>query len=185
MFVDTDGSVTGVSGAYVAENNPMLVTPACTYQTAWNAYVCRQRFLRLSITSAGDETEAPLDVVRDDGAKTSLVGVPNNPKAANVALIPGRGYELRFSGAAPRHQRVTLSNMVAGEWVNLTMQFPRPPHIVRDGDTARPLAAAGSAAEVWSLAGDRYFYDAGAGILYVKALARTGRTTTTLAVDPR
>ena len=54
------------------------------------AYECPNRYFRLQVRSENGDDVAPLSVVRDDGASTTLVGIPNNPNRASISLAPGR-----------------------------------------------------------------------------------------------
>ena len=54
----------------------------------------------------------------------------------------------------------------------------------QDGDSAHPLAAVGSLTALDGSAASAFYYDAGAGLVYVKAVPRSGKTTANLALDP-
>ncbi len=185
VILDTDGSVTGTAGAFVAVDNPLLVTAACARRAEWNAHVCRGRFVEVRVQSTGTESAAPLEVRRDDGAAAAMVGVSGNPRTVALSLVPGRAYALRPGGALPR-PRVSVSRMAEGEWVRFALPYPSARFaVIRDSDTARPLAAAASLAELDAGPGDRFFFDAATGTLHLKAMPRAGRDAVTLAVEPR
>jgi hypothetical protein len=57
--------------------------------------------------------------------------------------------------------------------------------VIRDYNTSQPLPAAADLADLEASAGDRYWYDAGAGLLHLKAVTRAGRTSVTLQVEPQ
>ncbi|HEX7242604.1 MAG TPA: G8 domain-containing protein, partial [Longimicrobiaceae bacterium] len=120
VFLDEDGSLTGTAGAFVAANAPLLVTPACTLRSEWNAYACRSRFVDLRVASSGTEAVAPLEIRRDDGVAASMVGVPGNPKSVAMSVVPGRAYALRPPAAASK-PRVSLARLAAGEWVRVSL----------------------------------------------------------------
>lgn len=185
VALDLDGSLTGTAGAYVAAASPHLLTPACTPRAEWNAYVCRNRYLDLRIQSAGAENVAPLDVRRDDGAAVSLVGIPNNPKTAAMSALPGRAYSVTWGAGAPAKPRIFLSRMAAGEWVRLSFPYSTARVVVyREGEASKPFAPAVSLAELDASGGDRYLYDAAAGVLHLKLMPRAGTDRVTLYVDP-
>ena len=185
VFLDRDGAVTGSAGAYVVPNSPFMVTGGCTSRPEWNAYVCPNRYVGLNLRSDA-EVVAPLTVARDDGAALALVGVPNNPNTAYASVIPGRGYTVQFSGTAPLRPRVSLSRTLDGEWVRLTLPYPQAAlRVTRDYNSSQPLPAAADLAELDASGGDRYWYDAGAGLLHLKLVARPGRTSTTALVEPQ
>ena len=185
VFLDRDGMVTGSAGAYVVPNSPFLVTAACTARPDWNAYICPMHYIGLSVRSDA-EAVAPLTVTRDDAAALALVGVPDNPKTALASIVPGRGYTLQFTGTPPLRPRISLSRTVDGEWATVTMPYSQAAlRVTRDFDGSHPLPAAASQAELEASSGDRYWYDIGTGLLHLKLLARTGRTSTTVLVEPQ
>src|SRR5690606_6489198 len=47
VFVDADGGLTGIAGAYVTVDNELLLDPSCAYREAWNAHVCVGRYVGL------------------------------------------------------------------------------------------------------------------------------------------
>jgi len=107
--------VTGSAGAFVVPNHPFLVTPSsCTSRPEWNAYVCLQRYVTLSVRSDA-EVVAPLTLTRDDAAALALVGVPNSPTSAHASILPGRAYTLQFGGTVPLRPRLSLNRTLEGE----------------------------------------------------------------------
>lgn len=185
VFLDRDGAVTGTAGAYVVANTPFLVTGACTPRPEWNAQVCPNRYVGLNVRSDA-ETVAPLTVTRDDAAVLALVGVPDHSNSAHASIVPGRGYGLQFAGAVPLRPRVSLSRALDGEWARVTLPYPQAAlRVTRDYDTSHPLAAAVDLAELEVSAGDRYWYDAGTGLLHLKLVTRAGRTSATVLVEPQ
>jgi len=185
VFLDRDGAVTGSAGAYVVANTPILLTGACTSRPEWNAYVCPNRYVGLSVLSDA-ETVAPLTLARDDAAALSLVGAPGNPNEAYASVIPGRGYALAFAGAPPLRPSITLSWTVDGEWARVTLPYPQAAlRVTRDYDTTQPLTAAASLAELDASTGDQYWYDTGTGLLHLKLVTRTGQTSATVLVEPQ
>jgi cell migration-inducing and hyaluronan-binding protein len=185
VFLDRDGAVTGTAGRYVVANSAFLTTPSCVLRAEWNAQVCPNRYVSLNVRSE-TETVAPLTITRDDGAALALVGVPDRPNAANASLIPGRGYTLQFSGAVPLHPRLQVRSTLEGEWVRLTLPYPQAAvRVVRDFNGSQPLASAADLTDLDASSGDRYWYDAGTGLLHLKLLTRPGRTYTTVQMDPQ
>jgi cell migration-inducing and hyaluronan-binding protein len=185
VFLDRDGHVTGSAGAFVVPNHPFLVTPSsCTSRPEWNAYVCLQRYVTLSVRSDA-EVVAPLTLTRDDAAALALVGVPNSPTSAHASILPGRAYTLQFGGTVPLRPRLSLNRTLEGEWLRLTLPYPQPtPRVIRDFNTSSPLAPATDLAELEASPGDRYWYDTLTGLLHLKLVTRSGRTSATLQVEP-
>jgi outer membrane biogenesis lipoprotein LolB len=68
-------------------------------------------------------------------------------------------------------------------------EAPLPPQaalrVIRDYNTSQPLAHAADLAELDASAGDRYWYDAGTGLLHLKLVTRAGRTSTNVLVEPQ
>ena len=105
----------------------------------WNAYVCPQRYVGLSVRSDA-EVVAPLTITRDDAAALTLVGVPDNPNSAHASLLPGRSYTVQFAGAAPLRPRISLSRTEEGEWARLTLPYPQAAlRVIRDFNSIHPL----------------------------------------------
>lgn len=182
VFLDRDGTVSGSAGSYVVANSPFLVTPSCTLRPEWNAYVCPNRYVGLSVRS--DAGVAPLTLVRDDAASLALVGVPGNPDAAFASVLPGRTYTLQFGAVPATSPKLYLDNVAAGEWVRIALPYPQAPaKLVRDYWVGNPMGAVGSLAELIASTGDKYFYDAGAGQLHIKLMPMPDRDWATVFVD--
>src|SRR5262249_17451328 len=157
---------------------------SCTLRAEWNAYVCPGRYVGLQIRSDA-ESVAPLTLTRDDAAAVTLVGVPDNPTNALTSLVPGRAYTVQFAGAAPLRPRIQLNRTVEGEWARVTLPYPQATlKVTRDYNSSHPLAAAASLAELDASTGDRYWYDAGTGLLHLKLVTRSGWTSATVLVEP-
>jgi cell migration-inducing and hyaluronan-binding protein len=184
VFLDRDGDVTGTAGVFVVPNHPFLVTPACSARPAWNAYICPQRYVGLNVRSDA-EVVAPLTITRDDGAALALVGVPGNPNSAHLSMLPGRGYTIQFAGPVPLRPRISLNRTVEGEWARVTLPYPQATfRVIRDFNGSNPLPPAADLAELEASTGDRYWYDAGTGMLHLKLVTRSGRTSASLQVEP-
>ena len=184
VFLDRDGGVSGTAGAYVVANSPFLYTSACSARPEWNAWVCPHRFVGLNLRSDA-ETVAPLTLTRDDAASLTLVGVPGNPNTSFASAVPGRGYTVQYAGAAPLRPRVSISRTVEGEWIRLTLPYPQASfRVIRDFNASQPLAAAAELAELEASTGDRYWFDTGTGLLHLKLMTRSGRTSATVQVEP-
>ena len=184
VFYDRDGMVSGINGGYVVPDLPFLITPSCRLRPEWNAYVCPNRYVGLSIRSDA-ENVAPLMLVRDgDAASLDLVGVPGNPDAAFASVIPGRRYTVQYAGAVPQAPKLYLDNAGPGEWVRVTLPYPQAPsRIVRDYWAGNPVVAAADLASLDASAGDRYYYDAGAGLLHLKLMPMEDRDWATQFVE--
>ena len=186
VVLDTTGSITGTAGAFIVANAPIMVDNSCTKNPAWNAWVCTNRLIGLSLNSGVGAVEpmAPLTLIRDDAVSQALVGVPGNPQSVNMSVPTGRSYAITFAGAAPSKPRISVSRTREGEWVRIAVPFNAPASyaVVRDYDGGNPLPAVASVAAVDAGSGDGYYFDAVAKLLYVKLYTRTGRTSTIVYV---
>lgn len=186
VILDTDGTITGTAGNYVAANNPLLVTPACTYRPAWNAYACTNRFIQLQVKGQSSQSVAPLNLVRDDQVSTNYVGVPDQPQTVSASIVPGRGYSVAYGVTVPDRPQFVISRTLAGEWIRVSAPYPNPSfNVIRDGANNSPLPAAATLAALDASTGEVYFYDLASGTLHLKLYTRSGRTSTTVSVVPR
>ncbi len=185
VFLDQDGAVTGTPGRWVTANTPILLSPGCAYQAAWNAHVCDTRFAKLSVNSAAGEAIAPLTMQRDDAVALDLAGTGNRTAHAALSVLPGRGYGVTWSGAAPAEPRFYLNSAAPGDQVTLTLPYAAPPsQVVRDYWAGNPMTAAASLTEFTASAGDRFFFDATTGRLHLKLVVMADRDWATLFVKP-
>lgn len=184
VFLDRDGSVTGTAGRYVAANVPLLLTPACTVRSEWNAASCPGPYGRLQLTSAAaGEAPAPATVTRDDGAALALAGSGNVTTALNLSVPLARQYALALAGALTR-PRVAVLGVKPGDWVRVSIPFPAAALTAwRDYSTSSVVRPVASLAELDASNGDRY-YLAG-GVLHLKLVVQAGRDYAWVAVDAR
>jgi cell migration-inducing and hyaluronan-binding protein len=186
VILDTDGSITGTAGHYVAANNPLMVTPSCTYRPAWNSWVCSNRFIQLQVRGQSSQRVAPLSLVRDDQVGMNYVGVPDQPQTVAASIVPGRGYTVAYGSPVPDRPQFVISRTVAGEWIRISAPYPQPSfNVIRDGANNSPLPPAATLALLDASTGEMYFYDAVSGVLHLKLYTRAGRTSTTVSVVPR
>ena len=175
--------MTGTAGAYVVANSAFLTTPSCTLRAEWNAYICPNHYVGFSIRSNAGVV-APLTVLRDDAATLDLVGVPGNPDAAFASMLPGRSYTLQYGGAVAASPRLYLDHVPAGEWVTVVLPYPQAPAtMVRDYWAGNPVTAAASLGELDASTGNKYYYDAGAGMLHLRLMPMADRDWATMFVD--
>lgn len=185
VFLDQSGDVTGTAGRFVAANTPILITPACTLRSAWNSYVCTNRFVKLQVSSAqSGEVVAPLTVTRDDAVPLALSGTGNGTTHAAFSGIPGRGYTFAWSSTPLTRPRFYLNSGQPGDYVYITAPLAAAPtKVQRDYYDGHPVNAAASLAELQAtIDGTRYYYDAGTGTLYLKLVVMPDRDWATLFV---
>lgn len=141
VFVDRDGSVSGMAGRSVVINNPFLLDSNCVAKTDWNAQVCDYPYGRLLIDNVSNESGAnvalaPVSLTRLDGANPvyRMWGVPEGGVTSNfqASLIAGRTYSMGYTGSLPGHIRITLRNRKRGDFVRVNLPYSRTPHVYRD-----------------------------------------------------
>ncbi|HRX19201.1 MAG TPA: G8 domain-containing protein [Gemmatimonadales bacterium] len=187
VFRDIDGSVTGEPGRTVVANAPLLVGPSCTWRAEWNSWICPERYVQLQVRSDAGEAVAPLTLARGDGsAATALVGIPNAPSRAFMSVVPGRGYRVTWNGAQPLRPRLVLSRVAEGDRVRVDFPYPATPvRVVRDYQNGSPLPVASSLADAEAAGGDRWWRDPSTGLVTVILHVRSGRTSTTVELQPQ
>ena len=163
VFLDRDGDVTGMAGAYVVANHPFLVTARVHRRGRSGTPTSVPSAMSASACGATPRVVAPLTITRDDAAALTLVGVPDNPNSAHASLLPGRGYTVQFAGAvaaaAPDLAEPDRSK-ASGSGSPLPVPAGGPagdPRLQR----LSPLPAAADLAELEASTGDRYWYDSG------------------------
>ena len=186
VILDEDGTITGTVGAWVAANNPLMVSPGCTRRDAWNAWICTTTFVQLQVRGANAQVVAPLSITRDDAASASYVGVPGQPQTVSASVPTSRTYRVQYTGAIPDRPQLYVRRSKPGDWVRLIVPYSNPSfNVIRDGNNSAPLTAAASLAELDASTGSKYFYDAGVGLMHLKAQVQAGRTQATLFVVPK
>lgn len=193
LFFDSLGTVSGTAGRYVVANEPVLVTPACTQRTDWNAWICPLTYANLRINSGVTaENVNPLTLTRDDAVALSLVGIGNDATttdntSANANLPTARRYRVTWNGAAPTQPYFTFTKARVGDWVRLEVPYPNGNvNVFRNYNRSASIPAAASIAEVDASTGNRFFYDTGTGILHLKLQASSASDYgNTLFVEPK
>ena len=129
VFMDSDGSVTGVAGRSVVVNNPFLIDTTCQRMNGWNASVCSAKYVRIQLENltANPQVIAPVTLTREDGSRPThrIFGAPQG--GANTVFqastIQGRTVSVGLNGAMPSHTRLRLSESKAGEWVRINLPW--------------------------------------------------------------
>ncbi len=180
LFTDTDGTVTGTAGARVMANNPFLMAGACTYRSSWNAQVCppgAATYLRIATESISGTTQQlhPVRFTRPDGAAQTLDGYDPSATSVTTTAVGHTSYRVSFAGGiAPTQTAYRVINGV-GQWVQFAIPYASAPsRITRWGcDIADASSwcyggAPTSLAQLQQSQVDSAFYDAAAGLLYVR-----------------
>ena len=186
VILDSDGTLTGTLGVYVAANNPLMITPACSLRTAWNAWVCQEPFVQFQVRGGNSQVVAPLSIIRDDAAQAAYVGVPGQPQTVSASVVAARTYRVQYGGAVPDRPQLYVRRSVAGSWVRIIVPYTHVPFdVIRDGNNGSPLTAALTLAELDASTGNKYFHDVSGGLLHLKAVTQAGRTQATIFVVPK
>ncbi|MBO0784242.1 MAG: hypothetical protein J2P37_36010, partial [Ktedonobacteraceae bacterium] len=183
MIYDSDGSLTGATGQYVTAHSALLATGACTLRQEWNAFVCPLRYGNFSFDADSGERITPLTAERDDGAMITLTG--QSDSYAETAAIPGQNYVIHFGDSAPHSLQIDLQHLRAGDTVQLQLTYPAHAALTvyRDAAHSYVVSAAKSLVEFRAGNGDKYYYDAASGTLYLLAVVRSGNDWTRINVE--
>jgi hypothetical protein len=177
IITDRDGSLTGMAGATVTVNNPLLVDSSCTPRPDWNASVCRSRFAGVSVQalSSWDPLITPFNVQRDDGQSgPTMTGYSTRWVALNVPTR--RTYTVQYPGRAALGVRMVYENLVDGEWVRVTLPYTYGKFVMhREGDNFVPINPVSTLAELEAATRATFYYDAGRQLLHVKLVAKPGQ----------
>lgn len=185
LFRDLDGSVTGTPGRTVVANSPILVTPGCTFLPAWNSWNCPHRYGQLQVRSEAGEAIAPFVLRRDGEHPTTMAGIPGAPSRAFMSALPGSRYAVQWNAAMPTRTRVSFSRVLPGDRIRVDLPMAAAPtRVVRDYQSNTPLPQAASEAEFEAANGDRWYRDAQTGVVSLLLHVRTGRTSTTVELQP-
>ena len=184
---DRDGSLTGVAGATVAVNNPLLIDGSCTPRPDWNASICKSQFAGVNVQafSSWDPFITPFNIRRDDGQATPLMdGYSQRWVALNVPTR--RTYTVQYPGRAALGVRMTYDHLADGEWVRLTLPYTYGKFVMhREGDNFVPINPVGSVAEVDAVQRTTFFYDAERQVVYVKLVAKPGQPSGAVWLETR
>jgi len=141
VFVDADGSVTGLPRTSVVLDTPLHADRDCARHPQWNALVCSADYASLFLigVDAGARSPGPVRITRTDtAAYLTLYGNPATGTSPTFAtnLRGDRVYAVTFGNGFPRHLQIGLHHLPAGHGV--TLLFPQAPHgtsISRDNAT--------------------------------------------------
>ena len=187
MFTDRDGSLTGVAGAAVTVNNPLLVDPSCTPRPDWNASVCPSKFAGVHVQafSSWDPLITPLNVRRDDGQATpTMDGYSSRWVALNVPTR--RTYTVQYPTRAALGVRIAYDHLEDGEWVRLTLPYTYSKFVMhREGDNFVAINPVGSVAELDGVNRTSFYYDAVQQLVYIKLVAKPGQPVGAVWLETR
>ncbi len=154
-FLDKDGTVSGTAGKRIVPKNPVLVTPQCTLNALWNAYVCPHDYMNLQVHVSSGESLVGTILRRDDGASVPLASAQGYPSGVNVNVITERPYVVQFPTVTPKIIDFVVPEK-PGKAVRVSMAYPPSAFTVTRWGS--PVYRANSLAEL-TTGGHKYFYD--------------------------
>lgn len=164
VFRDLDGSVTGVAGAAVTVDNPLLYDGSCSFRSDWNARVCSLGYTALTVNNRSYDGSAlgPVTVTRDDGASHVLLGQPEDGpnEYFRSSVLNGRTYTVTAGAGWPDHYQIRTRDTAVGESLHVIVAgFSGTPNIYRDWwiDERNRLEPVGSLSALLSSDGDAYY----------------------------
>jgi hypothetical protein len=132
-----------------------------------------------------DVSPPPLVSLRIEGA---LVFDERDPElTAGHVLVLGT-VRVGTSAAPFRHRAASAQDLAQPDArrrrVRLTLPYPQAAlTVIRDYNSSNPLPSATDLVELEASPGDRYWYDAGTGMLHLNLVTRSDRTWATVHVD--
>jgi cell surface hyaluronidase len=184
VFLDGDGSVTGVVGRSVVVNNPFLIDETCQRMNGWNASICKAKYTRIQLENldASPQVIAPVTFTREDGSKPShrILGAPR--AGANTVFqattIQGKTVSVALTGAMPSHTRLRISNAEAGVWVRVNLPWSGAFYGYKGywiNDKYNRMKAASSLNDLETSDGTGYWLENGVLSLKLQVAAKDGR----------
>lgn len=187
VFRDIDGSVSGIAGAFVTVNNPILYDGSCGYRSDWNARVCSLEYSALTVDNRTYDGSAmgPITVTRDDGAAHVILGQPDNGPNEHFrsTVLNGRTYTVSAAPPWPDHYQVRTRDVATGESLHVIVAgFSGTPNIYRDWwiDERNRLEPAPSLSSLLASDGDMYFLSG--SNLHLKLTPQNDRDWTALDI---
>ncbi|HUQ82641.1 MAG TPA: G8 domain-containing protein [Gemmatimonadaceae bacterium] len=174
---DRDGSLTGIAGAAVTVNNPLLIDGSCQMRSEWNASVCASQFAGINVQafSSWDPLITPFNIARDDGKATpTMEGYSQRWVALNVPTR--RTYTVRYPSRAALGIRIAYEHLSDGEWVRVTLPYTYGKFVMhREGDNFVAINPVGTLAELDGVSRTTYVYDAVQQLVHIKLVAKPGQ----------
>ena len=184
---DRDGSLTGIAGAAVTVNNPLLVDGSCTPRADWNASICKSQFAGVNVQafSSWIRLITPFNIRRDDGQATpTMDGYSQRWVALNVPTR--RTYTVAYPSRAALGIRITYDHLADGEWVRLTLPYTYGKFVMhREGDNFVAINPVGSVAEVDAVQRTTYYYDRHESARLHEAELRSGAAAGAIWLETR
>ena len=184
---DRDGSLTGIAGAAVTVNNPLLIDGSCQMRAEWNAAVCPSQFAGVNVQafSSWDPLITPFNIARDDGKVTpTMDGYSQRWVALNVPTR--RTYTVRYPSRAALGIRIAYDHLGDGEWVRVTLPYTYAKFVMhREGDNFVAINPVGTLAELDGVSRTTYVYDAAQQLVHIKLVAKPGQPVGAIWLETR
>ena len=175
LFLDVDGSVTGLGNSYVVVDNPFLHRDFCQKKSTWNTWVCLDEAYAALAIGTGSKGLSSVDIIRGDGLSHRLFGIGKTPNNAfRSILMANESYNLEFNSGLPQTLSLTLHEG-SQTWLRLTLPYDgTTPFVKRFGKTLLP---APNLSQLDSAASSGYFFDSVSDTLHIKLVAKSERET--------
>jgi cell surface hyaluronidase len=129
VFLDVDGSVSGVTGASIAIDTPVLSISGCDPRPQWRALVCNRHFGSMFIVAVGvgQTSPGPVRVSNAPGRDIVLYGnpTPSSDKIFQTNVAANGRYVVTFARRLPDHVRLGFHRFDAN--ARLTVELPQEP----------------------------------------------------------
>ncbi len=174
VFLDVDGSVSGRRGRSIMARNPFLYGRGCRLRRDFNAMECSGDYASLLVEGDSRHAVRPVRITRAGGA-VQVLRASGGGRDASTTILANRQYRVDFNGGAPQRAKFVLRHG-RDRWV--TVAYPTGPgfRVERYGcdvGDARSWCsgrhASRAALDASTSAG--YYYDAGAGMLYLRLVS--------------
>ncbi|KAL5012311.1 hypothetical protein ScPMuIL_010862 [Solemya velum] len=183
MFHDLDGSVTTVRDSYVMRNGAYFMTEGCSGRDNWNAIVCPTKHGKVQVNLKKGK-RVDFFLVRDDEsgviADVSELEMGPIPKSFIARLEGDYSYTLHWEGEVPSEFLINIKGADRGDSVRIGACIGKNAdfELVMTGSVDAKWSEKGTD-ESWIEAsdlgdldndtvGNKYYYDASTGVVYVK-----------------
>ncbi len=165
---------------------PILLDASCANRSDWNAYICHGTYGQFLFNSGAATAEniAPVVITRADNVTGNMSGSGGKLTSIQMSLLSGHTYALQ-PAMMPSKPRLYWRDAASGDNARISFPWSVATFVVwRDYDHSHPLTAAASLAELDASTGDKYYFDAAGGTMYVKLVVQATRSYAAIFIDP-